>query len=98
MSHYPFQAFTISRHTTTFLSDAELCYELIGEVLPEKRIAYAIFVRLSYADSHCKECLVRDITSDKALATTLYHKILCGTVTPCTLTEVLSDLLAEYSY
>ncbi|MBQ7921121.1 MAG: hypothetical protein IJ325_00895 [Clostridia bacterium] len=96
MPHNTMSKHILSRHTTSFLTDAELYYELIEEVLPDNRITYALFVRLSYSDGKQKECLVQDITSDKDLATVLYHKILCGSVTPCTLTEVLSDLLAEY--
>ena len=96
MSHNFIEAYTLSTHSMTFLSDAVLYYELIEEVPVSGRTAYAILARIVYLNGRQNECLVHDITSDKAVALAFYHKIIRGTVTPCTLTEVLSDLLAEY--
>ena len=95
MSHNAIDTFTLSTHSMSFLSDAVLYYELIEEVPAPGRVAYAILSRIQYCDGNRSECLVRDITSDKTLAEEFYYKIISGTVTPCTLTDVLSDLLAE---
>jgi len=78
-----------------FLSDAVLYYELIREVPSPGRTAYGILSRITYTNGKREEYLVHDITDDRDKAEEFYYKILSGTVTPCTLTDILSDLLAE---
>lgn len=58
------------------------------------RIYYSIAVALSPC-VHPEEdvCIVHDITGEEAFARQLFTQIADGCVTPCTLEDVLSDLL-----
>ncbi len=85
----------IYSHHTKFLSDAVLYYELIEESRTFGQMSYSIYVRLTYENSSFRECLVKDVTSEYTAAIRLYQLVVCGLVTPYTLTEVLSDLVAE---
>jgi len=95
MSHTVSASQTIQTYRTSPLPGCCLYCALLEEVLPSHRTAYAIHVHLEHANGKDDTCTVHDITGDTAFACEIFHKICRGTVTPCTLSEVLSDLLAE---
>lgn len=67
-------------------------YILLEDILPCGERYYSITVQLDGPlGSECRT--VRDITGDRDLALHMFWMICRGTVTPCTLTDVLSDLL-----
>lgn len=72
----------VGRATTTLLED----------VLPNGLRQYSITVQLS-SDHGVEERTVSNVTTDKPFAMELFWQICRGTVTPCTLTEVLSELI-----
>ncbi|MBE6613918.1 MAG: hypothetical protein E7631_01255 [Ruminococcaceae bacterium] len=73
-----------------------LTYILTEDTLPDGVRYYSVTVQIT---DPCRETIVldkrtvRDITCDRDLAFCLFWKICRGKVTPCTLLEVLSDLL-----
>jgi len=69
-----------------------LTYTLWETELPDGR-QYGMTVSLQGALGYEKKS-IQDITTDKQQALNLFWKISRGTVTPCTLAEVLSELLA----
>ena len=72
----------VGRATTTLLED----------VLPNGLRQYSITVQLS-SDHGVEERTVSNVTTNKPFAMELFWQICRGTVTPCTLTEVLSELI-----
>lgn len=72
----------VGRATTTLLED----------VLPNGLRQYSITVQLS-SDHGVEERTVSNVTTDKPFAMELFWQICRGTVTPCALTEVLSELI-----
>lgn len=68
-------------------------YILLEDLLPNGERCYSITVQLE-GTLGIERCTVQDITGNRQLALQLFWKICRGTVTPCTLTEVLSDLLS----
>jgi len=67
-------------------------YTLLEDILPCGEYCYSISIHLDGPQGiECRT--VRDITGSRELALHMFWMICRGTVTPCTLTEVLSDLL-----
>jgi len=67
-------------------------YILLEDLLPNGERYYSISVRLDgLLGSESRT--VRDVTGNRQLALHLFWMICRGTVTPCALTEVLSELL-----
>lgn len=78
---------------TLDLSEAgRTTYILLEDILPNGERYYSITVEL-VGPKGCECRTVRDITGNRQFAMRLFWMICRGTVTPCTLTEVLSDLL-----
>lgn len=69
-----------------------IVYILTEDLLPGGEAQYSITIE---CDAEALEArrTVRDITTDRDFALSLFWKICRGTVTPYTLTEVLSELL-----
>ena len=67
-------------------------YILTEDPLPGGESQYAITIQCDNSTLEPQRT-VRDITTDRSLALSLFWKICRGSVTPCTLTEVLSELL-----
>lgn len=72
----------VGRTTTTLLED----------ILPNGLRQYSITVQLC-SDHGVEERTVSNVTTDKQFAMELFWQICRGTVTPCSLTEVLSELI-----
>lgn len=72
----------IGRITTTLLEDT----------LPDGLQQYSITVQLC-SNASLEEHTVPNVTTNKQFAMQLFWQICRGTVTPCTLTEVLSELI-----
>lgn len=68
-------------------------YLLLEDILPNGLRHYSLTVKLTKTDHQQEECTVRDVTTDRQLALQLFWQLCRGTVTPCTLTEVLAELL-----
>ncbi|MBQ8642994.1 MAG: hypothetical protein IJ480_12355 [Clostridia bacterium] len=83
---------------TVFLPEiGRITYILTEDTLPNGEHCYSITVQ--YTDSSPSNTIlesrtVRDVTADRHTAFCLFWQVCRGTVTPCTLTEVLSDLLS----
>ena len=58
----------------------------------ECRNSYSISIRKETASASERVC-ARDVSSIRSRAVDLFEQIVSGTVTPCTLFEVLEDLL-----
>ena len=68
-----------------------LTYRLIG--IPCRRgISYSLSVKIESEDG-ADEAAVHDIARSRADADRLFHAVADGLVTPCTLADVLEDLL-----
>ena len=69
-----------------------ITYLLLEDILPSGEHYYSITVELAGTLQHdCRS--VQNITCNRQLALRMFWMICRGTVTPCTLTDVLSDLL-----
>lgn len=68
-------------------------YILLEETMPSGLRYYSMTVCLSKLDHRQEECTVKNVTTDRQFAMQLFWQICRGTVTPCALTEVLSELL-----
>ena len=69
-----------------------ITYILLEDSLPCGERYYSITIQLD-GSRRRESRTVQDITGDRELALHLFWMLCRGTVTPCTLTEVLSDLL-----
>ena len=68
-----------------------LTYRL-EEIPLHRGASYAIAVRIE-SDDRAEDAVVHDVCRNRAEAETLFHAIVKGLVTPCTLMDVLEDLL-----
>ncbi|MBQ8402040.1 MAG: hypothetical protein IJX14_08930 [Clostridia bacterium] len=67
-------------------------YTLTEDILPTGERCYSISIVLD-SPAGTESRTVRDVTGDRELALRLFWMLCRGTVTPCTLTEVLPELL-----
>lgn len=70
-----------------------LDYILHETAAEDKRPVYSITIRKETA-SGTEETCAYDISSIRRRAVELFHLVVSGTVTPCTLTDIIEDLLA----
>ena len=76
---------------TSEIAGYRLTYRL--EEIPLRRgVSYAIAVRID-TDNGTEDAAVHDVSRNRAEAKALFHVIVKGLVTPCTLADVLEDLL-----
>lgn len=68
-------------------------YILLEDTLPNGLRYYSINVKLTKTEHPPEECTVRNVTTDRQFALQLFWQLCRGNVTPCTLTEVLTELL-----
>lgn len=80
-------------HTLHLPDIGKLTYTLLEDFLPNGDRYYSMSISLE-GSAGTEKCSVRDITGNRQFAIRLFQMICRGTVTPCTLTEVLEDLLA----
>lgn len=84
---------TVLAVRTSSLASRSLVHVLM-ESCSENRIYYSIVSALfPCSDPQEDICIVHDITGEKEKAAGLFHLLADNTVTPCTLEDVLSDLL-----
>ncbi len=69
-----------------------LVYSLLRSKTSEASL-YSVGVTLYDRDGQNDAALVTDVTGNDEEAAALFQKLVDGTVTPCTLTDVLEDLL-----
>ncbi len=62
------------------------------EITEEERKSYSISVQKQTPSSR-EEAFAPDVSSIRSFAVGLFDRIVAGTVTPCTLTDILEDLL-----
>lgn len=70
-----------------------IVYILLEDTLPNGLRYYSIAVKLTKINHQQEESTVQNVTTDRQLALQLFWQLCRGTVTPCTLTEVLAELL-----
>ena len=88
-----------SLHSTVIdLRTTPLDHRSLIHVLTESRDGARTFYSMVSALLPCTDpqndiCIVHDITGEKEKAADIFHRLVSGTVTPCTLEDILSDLL-----
>ncbi|MBO5274458.1 MAG: hypothetical protein J6I45_07585 [Clostridia bacterium] len=70
---------------------AELCYRIFAG-REDNRHVYSLYVTLEQG-SHCESDFIFDITSSREATQCLLDLLSRNTVTPCTLREVLDEIL-----
>lgn len=61
-------------------------------IAEEKRNSYSISIQ-KYADASREYVVAPDVSSIRSRAVDLFNRVVSGTVTPCTLLDVIEDLL-----
>lgn len=68
-------------------------YTLLEDTLPNGLQYYSLQIKLTNMELQQEENTVRNVTTDRQFALQLFWQLCRGNVTPCTLTEVLTELI-----